>query len=74
VSRRPAPGAKKQQTLGAQFKAQLGSLVDKINATAVHYVRCIKPNACKSASEFERPMVTDQLRCQVWCRPCFLAV
>lgn len=30
-------------TLAAQFKAQLTDLVQEINDTAVHYVRCIKP-------------------------------
>ena len=35
-------------TLAAQFKVQLNDLVDEINQTAVHYVRCIKPK-CANA-------------------------
>ena len=57
-------GSSKQQGLGGQFKSSLGSLVESINLTGVHYVRCIKPNLNKSSSEFNVRGVNDQLRCQ----------
>lgn len=53
-----------KQGLGGQFRASLGSLVDSINETGVHYVRCIKPNLHKSSTEFSVRGVNDQLRCQ----------
>ena len=57
-------GPAKQQGLGGQFKASLGALVETINETGVHYVRCIKPNLNKSPEEFSVAGVNDQLRCQ----------
>ena len=62
----PAPGRKaapaKKPTLGSQFKASLGSLMDTINSTEVHYIRCIKPNDAKVAWEVEPQNVLGQLR------------
>ncbi|KAI8866136.1 hypothetical protein GQ42DRAFT_151142 [Ramicandelaber brevisporus] len=59
----PAPGgASKKQTLGSVFKASLVSLVETINATEKHYIRCIKPNEAKRAWEFDPKMVLSQLR------------
>ena len=42
---------------------QLNSLMATIAKTAVQYVRCIKPNAVKSARAFDMRMVVEQLRC-----------
>ncbi|RHY62498.1 hypothetical protein DYB30_001037 [Aphanomyces astaci] len=50
------------KTLGQQFKTSLSKLMDTIEATNVHYVRCIKPNAVKSPTDFNKPMVVAQLR------------
>lgn len=52
----------KKPTLGSIFKSSLISLMDTINSTNVHYIRCIKPNEAKVAWEFEPPMVLGQLR------------
>ena len=53
------------KTLASQFKLSLQALIDRINETAVHYVRCIKPNQNTSKSEFDLQGVHEQLRCQV---------
>ncbi|OQR89598.1 myosin-like protein [Achlya hypogyna] len=50
-------------TIAGSFRKQLGELMEQIAKTATQYVRCIKPNANKSATEFDRRMVVDQLRC-----------
>ncbi|RHY79601.1 hypothetical protein DYB28_000456, partial [Aphanomyces astaci] len=50
-------------TIANSFRRQLGELMDQIAKTTTQYVRCIKPNANKSATEFDRQMVVDQLRC-----------
>ncbi|EQC32915.1 hypothetical protein SDRG_09446 [Saprolegnia diclina VS20] len=50
-------------TIAGSFRKQLGELMDQIAKTSTQYVRCIKPNANKSATEFDRHMVVDQLRC-----------
>ena len=57
-------GPAKQQGLGGQFKASLGALIENINETGVHYVRCIKPNLQKSPEIYDNVGVNDQLRCQ----------
>ncbi|KAF4321179.1 hypothetical protein G195_005702 [Phytophthora kernoviae 00238/432] len=50
-------------TVVAQFKNQLSSLLEVLNATEPHFIRCIKPNDQASASEFERRRLLEQLRC-----------
>lgn len=61
----PVPGRKvvaKKPTLGSQFKASLGSLMETINSTEVHYIRCIKPNDAKIAWQVEPQNMLGQLR------------
>ncbi|GAA5923534.1 hypothetical protein JCM1841_002976 [Sporobolomyces salmonicolor] len=55
-------GSSRKPTLGSIFKASLISLMDTIDSTNAHYIRCIKPNEAKVAWEFEPPMVLGQLR------------
>lgn len=65
---RPAGGRKigvavnRKPTLGGIFKSSLIELMNTINNTDVHYIRCIKPNEAKEAWMFEGPMVLSQLR------------
>ena len=50
-------------TVVTKFKGQLNSLMKVFGQTEVQYVRCIKPNAVKLKSLFDRRMVVEQLRC-----------
>ncbi|OAA52088.1 Myosin head, motor domain protein [Metarhizium rileyi] len=65
---KPAAGRKigvavnRKPTLGGIFRSSLIELMNTINNTDVHYIRCIKPNEAKSAWKFEGPMVLSQLR------------
>jgi myosin-5 len=52
----------RKPTLGGIFKSSLIELMQTINSTDVHYIRCIKPNEAKSAWQFDGPMVLSQLR------------
>lgn len=52
----------KKPTLGSIFKGSLIALMDTIDSTNAHYIRCIKPNEAKRAWEFDPPMVLGQLR------------
>lgn len=52
----------RKPTLGSIFKHSLISLMDTINNTNVHYIRCIKPNENKRAWELEPQQVLAQLR------------
>lgn len=52
----------RKPTLGSIFKSSLIGLMDTIDSTNAHYIRCIKPNEAKAAWEFEPQMVLSQLR------------
>lgn len=56
------PIASKKPTLGSLFKNSLIDLMNTINSTNAHYIRCIKPNEEKKAWEFDSLMVLSQLR------------
>lgn len=63
----PPPGRRplgliKKPTLGSQFKASLIGLMDTIDKTNAHYIRCIKPNESKQAWEVEPQNMLGQLR------------
>lgn len=62
VPARKGGAASKKPTLGSIFKHSLTSLMDTINNTNVHYIRCIKPNEQKKAWMFEPQQVLSQLR------------
>ena len=47
---------------GGQFHAQLNSLMKTLNATAPHYIRCVKPNSVKKAHIFTADICLQQLR------------
>ena len=60
--RRANVATNRKPTLGNIFKSSLIELMQTINSTNVHYIRCIKPNEGKEAWKFEGPMVLNQLR------------
>ena len=60
--RKVGVAANRKPTLGGIFKSSLIELMQTINSTEVHYIRCIKPNEGKQAWNFEGPMVLSQLR------------
>lgn len=60
--RRIGVAVNRKPTLGGIFKSSLIELMNTINSTDVHYIRCIKPNEGKESWKFEGPMVLSQLR------------
>ncbi|KAK0545973.1 Myosin type-2 heavy chain 1 [Tilletia horrida] len=61
--RKPGPGSSiKKPTLGSQFKSSLISLMDTIDSTNVHYIRCIKPNSQSLPWQVEPQNMLGQLR------------
>ncbi|KAF2404555.1 putative myosin heavy chain [Trichodelitschia bisporula] len=62
ASGRRVGAVNRKPTLGGIFKSSLIELMNTINSTDVHYIRCIKPNEGKEAWKFEGPMVLSQLR------------
>mmetsp|Transcript_24118 Transcript_24118/g.35755 ORF Transcript_24118/g.35755 Transcript_24118/m.35755 type:complete len:1311 (-) Transcript_24118:71-4003(-) len=53
----------KRITVGGQFSSQLQLLRKRIDATAPHYVRCLKPNDKLEPDNFDSAVIADQLRC-----------
>ncbi|GAA6020125.1 hypothetical protein JCM10207_006264 [Rhodosporidiobolus poonsookiae] len=51
------------RTVGQRHKEQLAVLMQQLNETQPHFVRCIVPNLHKSPAEVDVPLVLDQLRC-----------
>merc|ERR1712060_812511 len=53
---------KKKYTVSSEFKDQLSSLMDIVDLTEPHFVRCIKPNPQNEPDRYDRKGVTEQLR------------
>ncbi|XP_061209556.1 unconventional myosin-Vb isoform X2 [Neopsephotus bourkii] len=51
-----------KKTVGHQFRNSLHLLMETLNATTPHYVRCIKPNDEKLSFKFDSKRVVQQLR------------
>uniref|UniRef100_A0ABM5EXU1 Unconventional myosin-Va isoform X1 n=1 Tax=Pogona vitticeps TaxID=103695 RepID=A0ABM5EXU1_9SAUR len=51
-----------KKTVGHQFRNSLHLLMETLNATTPHYVRCIKPNDLKVAFMFDEKRTVQQLR------------
>ncbi|XP_076009216.1 unconventional myosin-Va [Genypterus blacodes] len=49
-------------TVGFQFRQSLQQLMDTLNSTTPHYVRCIKPNDLKEPFMFDPKRTVQQLR------------
>ncbi|KAM7392264.1 hypothetical protein PAMA_007401 [Pampus argenteus] len=57
-----APNKEHRKTVGLQFRSSLHLLMETLNATTPHYVRCIKPNDSKEAFSFDSSRAVQQLR------------
>jgi len=59
-----AGGGKKRKiyTVSSEFKDQLASLMDIVDLTEPHFIRCIKPNPQNEPDRYDRKGVTEQLR------------
>ena len=52
-----------KESVGSQFSGQLRELRSKIEKTAPHYIRCLKPNDLLVPGSFSPSIIADQLRC-----------
>ncbi|XP_076143801.1 unconventional myosin-Va isoform X2 [Alosa pseudoharengus] len=59
---RPSSSKEHKKTVGLQFRNSLHLLMETLNATTPHYVRCIKPNDFKHAFTFDPKRAVQQLR------------
>lgn len=53
----------KFSSIGSRFKLQLQQLMETLNTTEPHYIRCVKPNNLLKPAIFENMNVMQQLRC-----------
>ncbi|KAJ4835408.1 hypothetical protein Tsubulata_031610 [Turnera subulata] len=53
----------KFSSIGTRFKQQLQALMETLNTTEPHYIRCVKPNTILKPGIFENFNVLNQLRC-----------
>ncbi|XP_010679210.1 myosin-9 isoform X2 [Beta vulgaris subsp. vulgaris] len=53
----------KFSSIGSRFKLQLQQLMETLNSTEPHYIRCVKPNNLLKPAIFENMNVMQQLRC-----------
>ncbi|KAF3439646.1 hypothetical protein FNV43_RR17924 [Rhamnella rubrinervis] len=53
----------KFSSIGSRFKLQLQSLMETLNSTEPHYIRCVKPNNVLKPAIFENISIIQQLRC-----------
>lgn len=58
-----ADSAMARPTVGGQFRSQLRLLRHKIDRTAPHYIRCLKPNDLLVPDHFDIAIVAEQLKC-----------
>ncbi|XP_052692333.1 unconventional myosin-Va-like isoform X3 [Crassostrea angulata] len=58
----PKGGRSNKKTVGSQFRESLKKLMETLNATTPHYIRCIKPNDIKEAFIFDPKRAVEQLR------------
>ncbi|KAL9270038.1 Myosin-2-like protein [Drosera capensis] len=50
-------------SVGTKFKGQLYKLMQQLESTSPHFIRCIKPNSIQLPGKFEKDLVLQQLRC-----------
>ncbi|GAB2275306.1 Myosin-1 [Dionaea muscipula] len=57
-------GAESQKlSVATKFKGQLFQLMQRLENTTPHFIRCIKPNDIQSPGIYEQALVLHQLRC-----------
>ncbi|KAF3326549.1 myosin-15-like protein [Carex littledalei] len=59
----PSRSSYKFSSVASRFKQQLQALMETLNSTEPHYIRCIKPSSLNCPQMFENQSVLHQLRC-----------
>ncbi|KAJ7518383.1 hypothetical protein O6H91_21G066400 [Diphasiastrum complanatum] len=52
-----------KQSVATKFKGQLYKLMQRLEGTSPHFVRCIKSNRFQNANAYDNDLVLQQLRC-----------
>ncbi|KAH9617524.1 hypothetical protein KSS87_020702 [Heliosperma pusillum] len=57
-------GADSQKlSVASKFKSQLFQLMQRLEGTTSHFIRCIKPNSLQSPGNYAQDLILQQLRC-----------
>ncbi|KAJ4976160.1 hypothetical protein NE237_001266 [Protea cynaroides] len=62
-ARRLGASDSQKQSVGTKFKGQLFKLMQQLENTTPHFIRCIKPNSKQLPGLYEQDLVLQQLRC-----------
>ncbi|KAF8391408.1 hypothetical protein HHK36_023712 [Tetracentron sinense] len=60
---RSGPSDSQKQSVGIKFKGQLFKLMQRLESTTPHFIRCIMPNSKQLPGMYEKDLVLQQLRC-----------
>ncbi|CAN6481697.1 unnamed protein product [Victoria cruziana] len=60
---KPAGADSQRQSVAMKFKGQLFELMQRLESTTPHFIRCIKPNNMQLPGMYEQQLVLQQLRC-----------
>ncbi|XP_073112691.1 myosin-1 isoform X1 [Elaeis guineensis] len=60
---RSSAGDSQKLSVATKFKGQLFQLMQRLENTTPHFIRCIKPNNLQLAETYEQGLVLQQLRC-----------
>lgn len=52
-----------KQSVSTKFKGQLTRLMQRLENTEPHFIRCIKPNTLQQPNAYQEDLVLQQLRC-----------
>ncbi|XP_020591593.1 myosin-1-like [Phalaenopsis equestris] len=52
-----------RQSVATKFKGQLFQLMQRLESTTPHFIRCIKPNNLQLPSTYEQGLILQQLKC-----------
>lgn len=58
----PAVFGSHKQSVGTKFKGQLFKLMQHLENSTPHFIRCIKPNGKKLPGKYDKDLVLEQLR------------
>nr|XP_010905572.2 myosin-1 isoform X1 [Elaeis guineensis] len=61
--RQPSRVDSQKQSVGTKFKGQLFKLMQWLENTTPHFIRCIKPNSKQLPGMYQHGLVLEQLRC-----------
>ncbi|KAF3781497.1 Myosin-1, partial [Nymphaea thermarum] len=60
---RSAAADSQKQSVATKFKGQLFKLMQTLESTTPHFIRCIKPNNMQLPGIYEQDLILQQLRC-----------